>query len=220
MIKKILKLLVGISLMPVVVFAVGNFFKEIAAIPLLSAAQAMFLYGIGAYLAVHIFIYKPDFLYVLGHESTHAITSKLFGGRIFNFKVSSKGGSVKTDKQNTAIALTPYMFPFYTILFSLIYAALGMLGDVRPYTGHFVFILGASMALHLVQTAEFLRQKQTDVVKSGYVFSMPLIILVNLAVTAAILSFLFTEFSFKQMSLATLCQTRDLYSRVWQQLFL
>lgn len=219
MIKKALKIIFGVLLLPVAVIAVLNFCKEITSVPMLSAAEAMFLYGVAAYIGIHIFVYKPDFLYVLGHESTHALTTRLFGGRIFDFKVASKGGSVKTDKQNTAIALTPYMFPFYTILVSLIYAAVGMFKDTKPYTGHFVFILGMSMAFHLVQTAEFLRQKQADVVKSGYVFSIPLIILVNLAITGGILSFLFIEFSFKRMSIDTLEQVRQLYVRVWEQLF-
>jgi hypothetical protein len=49
---------------------------------------------------------------------------------------------------------------------------------------------------------------------------MPLVIFVNIAVTAAILSFLFMEFSFKGMALSTFDQTRDLYVRVWQQLFM
>jgi len=211
MIKKIFKLLFGIALLPVVVFSVCNFFKEIAAIPLLSAAQAMFLYGIGAYLAVHIFLWKPDILYVFGHETTHALTAKLFGGRIFDFKVSSKGGSVKTDKQNTAIAIMQYMIPFYTILVCLIYVTAGIFKDVKPFTGHFVFALGFSMAFHLVQTAEFLKQKQTDIIKSGYIFSMPLIILANLVIISGILSFLFSEFSFKDMSLEIFQQTSDLY---------
>src|SRR3989338_5318528 len=102
MIKKIIKIFFGFSLLPVAIFAVINFFRQIAAIPAtISAAESMFLYGVAAYLGIHIFIFKPDFLYVFGHESTHAVTAKLFGGKIFDFKVSSKGGSTKTNKSNT-----------------------------------------------------------------------------------------------------------------------
>jgi len=220
MIKKILKIIIGIVLIPLDIFLVMNFCKEITAIPLLSAAQAMFLYGLAAYLAVHIFIIKPDFLYVFGHESTHAVTAKLFGGKIFDFKVSSKGGSVKTDKANTTVALMPYMVPFYTIVVFLIYLGISVFRDVKPYNGYFIFALGATLAFHLVQTAEFLRQKQSDVIKSGYIFSMPLVVLVNIAVTAGILSFLFAEFSFKGMSLSTFEQTKELYAGIWQRLFM
>ncbi len=220
MIKKLLKIIIGIILIPVDIFLVVNFCKEITDIPMLSAAQAMFFYGIAAYTAVHIFIIKPDFLYVFGHESTHALTAKLFGGKIFDFKVSSKGGSVKTDKANTTVALTPYMIPFYTIAVFLVYLCISFFRDVKPYTGYFIFALGVTLAFHLVQTAEHLRQKQSDIVKSGYVFSMPLVIFVNIAVTAVVLSFLFPEFSFKQMSLATFEQTRELYASVWQRVFL
>ena len=220
MIKKLLKIIIGIILIPVDIFLVVNFCKEITDIPMLSAAQAMFFYGIAAYTAVHIFIIKPDFLYVFGHESTHALTAKLFGGKIFDFKVSSKGGSVKTDKANTTVALTPYMIPFYTIAVFLVYLCISFFRDVKPYTGYFIFALGVTLAFHLVQTAEHLRQKQSDIVKSGYVFYMPLVIFVNIAVTAVVLSFLFPEFSFKQMSLATFEQTRELYASVWQRVFL
>ena len=220
MLKKILKIIIGVILIPIDIFLVMNFCKEITAIPMLTAAQAMFLYGIATYVVIHIFIIKPDFLYVFGHESTHALTAKIFGGKIFDFKVSSKGGSVKTDKVNTTVALTPYVIPFYTLLVCLIYVIAGLFRDVKPFTGHFVFALGASLAFHLVQTAEYLKQKQPDIIKSGYIFSMPFVVFVNIAITAAILSFLFTEFSFKQMSLSTFEQTRDLYAGVWQQVFM
>lgn len=219
MIKKILKIVIGIILIPIDVFLVMNFCKEITAIPLLTAAQAMFLYGIAAYVAVHIFIIKPDFLYVFGHESTHALTAKFLGGKIFDFKVSSKGGSVKTDKVSTAVALTPYIIPFYTILVFLVYLGIGIFRDAKPYSGYFIFALGATLAFHLVQTAEHLKQKQPDIIKSGYIFSMPLVIFINIAVTAGILSFVFMEFSFKQMALATFEQVRDLYIQAWQQVF-
>jgi len=220
MIKKTIKIAIGLFLIPVNIFLTVNFCKEITAIPIVSAAQAMFLFGIAAYIGVHIFVIKPDFLYVFGHESTHALTAKLFGGKIFDFKVSSKGGSVKTDKVNTAVALTPYMIPFYTIIVFLVYLGISFFRDVKPFTGYFIFALGVTLAFHLVQTAEHLKEKQSDMVKSGYIFSMPLVIFVNIAVTAAILSFLFMEFSFKGMVLSTFDQTRDLYARVWQQLFM
>ncbi len=220
MIKKILKIIFGILLLPIAVFIVIDFCKEITAIPLLTTAQAMFLYGVAAYVGIHIFIYKLDFLYVFGHESTHAVTAKLFGGKIFDFKVSSKGGSVKTNKTNDTIALMPYMFPFYTLVICLVYAVFALFKDVKPYVGYFVFALGMSLSFHLVQTAEFLRNKQSDIVKTGYIFSMPLIIVVNIAITGIILGLLFTEFSFKNMVITTFDQTRDLYWHVWQRLFL
>ena len=220
MIKKILKIFLGILLIPIDIFLIMNFCNEITVIPALTAAQAMFFYGITTYVAMHIFIIKPDFLYVFGHESTHALTAKIFGGKIFDFKVSSKGGSVKTNKTNTAVALTPYMFPFYTVLLSLIYVVAGFFKDIKPFAGYFLFAVGMSLTFHIVQTAEFLRNKQSDIIKSGYIFSMPLIVLVNLAIISAILSFLFSEFSFKQISLSTFQEARDLYVGVWQQLFL
>ena len=220
MIKKPLKLIFGLLLIPVDFFLIVNFCKEITGIPILSQAQAMFLYGIASYIGVHIFIIKPDFLYVFGHESTHALTAKLFGGKIFDFKVSSKGGRIRTNKANTAVALTPYMIPFYTIVISAIYFGMSLFRNVNEFTGYFIFALGASLAFHLVQTAEYLRQKQSDIVKSGYIFSMPLVVLINIAITAGILSFLFTEFSFKNMALSVFTQARDLYMQVWQQMFM
>lgn len=219
MIKKIIKIIFGLLLIPIDIFLVINFCREITVIPMLSAAQAMFLYGIAAYAGIHIFVIKPDFLYVFAHESTHAVTAKLFGGKIFDFKVSSKGGSVKTNKANTTVALTPYMIPFYTIIIFLIYLGISFFRDVKPLTGYFIFALGMTLAFHLVQTAEYLRQKQPDIIKSGYIFSMPLVVFVNIAVTAAVLSFLFAEFSFKGMVLSTFDQTRELYVQVWQQVF-
>lgn len=216
MIRRAFKLVLGILLIPIVFFAAINFFKEIAHITALSRPQAMFLYGVIAYLAFHVFIYKPDPLYVFAHETTHALMARLLGGRVFKFKVSNSGGSVGTDKTNTIVALAPYMIPFYSVLTCIVYLAMSFFTDPAKYTNHFIFAIGATLSFHFVLTSEILRIKQSDVVKSGYIFSMCLITLVNLAIMSGILNGLFAEFSFKHITQQSYYDAKEFYIRAYQ----
>ena len=59
---------------------------------------------------------KPMWVYVFGHELTHALWTWLMGGRVKQFKATSKGGHVIVTKTNFLIALAPYFFPVYAVL--------------------------------------------------------------------------------------------------------
>jgi hypothetical protein len=59
---------------------------------------------------------KPMWIYVFGHELTHALWTWLFGGQVKKMKVTSKGGHVVISKTNFVIALAPYFFPLYVVL--------------------------------------------------------------------------------------------------------
>ena len=55
-------------------------------------------------------------IYVFGHELTHALWTWLFGGQVKKMKVSSSGGHVIISKTNFLIALAPYFFPLYAVI--------------------------------------------------------------------------------------------------------
>lgn len=64
-------------------------------------------------------------IYVFGHELTHALWAWVFGGKIFEMKVSSEGGVVRTDKSNFLIVLAPYFFPVYVLITLLLWLIAG-----------------------------------------------------------------------------------------------
>jgi hypothetical protein len=49
----------------------------------------------------------PMWIYVVGHELTHALWALMFGGRVKRFKATSRGGHVVVTKSNSLIVLAP-----------------------------------------------------------------------------------------------------------------
>jgi len=119
MIKRILKLVLGVCLIPLCLAFSRAFFHVLMNLTVLGKAQQFFLAGIIVYVPVHLFIARFDYMYVLAHETVHALFAWLFGAKIKAFKVSSKGGSVSSTKSNFIITLAPYFIPFYTVVLSL-----------------------------------------------------------------------------------------------------
>src|SRR5258706_1741260 len=71
------------------------------------------LSGAACWLVIYLLLPKPMWVYVFGHELTHALWTWLFGGRVRKFKASSEGGEVVISKNNFLITLAPYFFPVY-----------------------------------------------------------------------------------------------------------
>ena len=74
------------------------------------------LAGAACWLVIFLLLPKPMWIYVFGHELTHALWTWLFGGRVKKMKVTSAGGHVVVSKTNFLIALAPYFFPLYAVL--------------------------------------------------------------------------------------------------------
>ena len=119
--------------------------------------------------------------YVYGHECTHALWVKLFGGKVEEkFYVSSRGGHILADRVNTWIALAPYFFPIYTLLVISIYGVAKLFTDVAPFQWVMFLLLGFTWAFHLTFTCLLVIQGQPDLHYSGTFFSMILIYGINL----------------------------------------
>lgn len=110
-------------------------------------------------------------LYVLGHECTHAPWAWGFLGKVKQIKVTSQGGMVLLSKSNFLIALAPYFFPFYAILVALGYWILGRWCDPDQLRPWFHLLFGAACAFHVTLTAIVLRARQPDLTEHGVFFS-------------------------------------------------
>ena len=114
---KILKSAIGILLLPLVAGFSVAFYKQFGNIEVaFTMGQQYFLLGIITYGLIQLFLFKPVYLYVLGHEAVHVLATWLCLGRVKSFKISSRGGSVSTTKSNFFISLSPYFIPVYAIL--------------------------------------------------------------------------------------------------------
>ncbi len=220
MVIRIFKVLIGILLLPVSVAATKAFAAQLGQIQQLQGPASYFLYGVVIYLIAHLVLQKPNFFYVFGHEVAHALASLICGGRVNSLNVSARGGKISTTKSNFFIALFPYFFPTYTLFFWLAYFLVSLFRDVSAYIPHFLFLIGFSLTFHLVMTIESMKVKQSDIFKTGYLFSVSLIYVLNVLLVSLILSVVFNGFVFSQFFQAAVQGSGDIYYSIYEYLFL
>jgi len=182
---KWLKMVVGILLLPVCLATAQALWLVVARTRAAERFWPPLLAGVACWVAVFLLLPKPMWVYVLGHESTHAVWTWIFGGKIKRFKASSSGGHVITTKNNFVIALAPYFFPFYAVVVVLIFVVGNLLFHWRAYSPWFYLLLGAAYAFHVTLTWEILKSRQTDITSQGYLFSAVVIFLGNALVLLA-----------------------------------
>jgi len=217
MIIKMIKFVVGVLAVPVMFAVTRAFYVNIIQVQELSGILSYFVWGIVSYVVLHLLFYKPTYVYVVGHEAVHAAMSWVMGGRIQSFKASEEGGSVTTDKTNTAIELGPYFVPIYAIIIMVVYFVVAYSYTINGAV--FVFLIGFTLALHVVMTIEVMKIRQPDIVKSGYFFSIVLVYVLNIMIIAVLFSLLFKSFSAKKFFLDTWLASRDIYTAIIRQLF-
>jgi hypothetical protein len=138
--------------------------------------------GAACWLSIYLLLPKPMWIYVFGHELTHALCTWMLGGRVKKFKAGSSGGHVIVTRSNFFVALAPYFFPLYAILVMLIFGFGHWLWNWRNYLVWFHLLLGAAYAFHVTLTWHILKHEQSDIAEQGYIFSAVVIFLGNVAV--------------------------------------
>lgn len=138
--------------------------------------------GATAWLVIFLSLPKPMWVYVVGHELTHAIWALLCGGKVKRFKASARGGHVVVTKTNLLITLSPYFFPLYACLWVVFFLIGDALFGWHPWLPWFHFGLGAAYAFHVTLTGHILRTRQPDLESEGWVFSAVIIWLGNATV--------------------------------------
>ncbi len=138
--------------------------------------------GAACWMVIFLMLPKPMWIYVFGHELTHALWAWLFGGQLKKFKVSSSGGHVVVSKNNFLIVLAPYFFPLYAAIVVVIFAIDHLIWDWHGYLVYFHLLIGAAYAFHVTLTAHALKTRQTDITSQGYLFSAVIIFLGNVSV--------------------------------------
>jgi hypothetical protein len=180
MVKRILKILFGLVLVPFCLGYLWQLFSMIFSITYKPLTPYYFAGGSIAYLVVHILFKKPILTYVFGHELTHAFFALLFGGSLKSFHASDRGGRVTLTKSNFIITLAPYFFPLYTFFFVILYLIARATAAGSTTINALIFLSGGTFTFHLLLTFLFLRTDQNDIKEQGAVFSYPLILLFNI----------------------------------------
>jgi len=183
-VKKFLKLLIGLGLLPLGWAASRTVFALLTTTT--PGASAGWALPAGFLIAVLGFFLLPQAFrtYVLGHELSHAIAGLLMGAKVGRMKVGRDGGHVELSKSNFIIALAPYFFPFYTGLVIALWYGLGFFWDVSAYEPLWLVLVGLTWGFHVTFTLYMLSQHQPDVQEHGRIFSYVVIYLANLFVVS------------------------------------
>ena len=168
-----------------------------------------FSLGVLLWLVTFFGLPRPLWLYVFGHELTHAIWVLLMGGRVHHFEVSRQGGHILADRTNTWIALAPYFFPIYSVLAIAVYGVCALFFDVSPYRHLLYCVIGVTWAFHLTFTCWMITKGQPDLQYGGTFFSLMVIYLLNLILLAVMLIIASPQVSWKGFGTELLQNTVD-----------
>ena len=173
-------MIIGILLLPVCAGTAQAVWLALSQIGGVERVWLPMLAGAACWIVVFLLLPKPMWVYIFGHELTHAVWTWLFGGSVRGFKAGSEGGHVVSTKSNFLIVLAPYFFPVYAALLTLVFVVCTLFGAWHPaYVPWFHLLLGAAYAFHLTFTWHILRTRQTDITSQGYIFSAAVIFLGN-----------------------------------------
>ncbi|MDR1784784.1 MAG: hypothetical protein LBQ99_03545 [Endomicrobium sp.] len=177
---------------------------------------APFWLGVVCYIIFQAAFYRPMRIYVFGHELSHAIVGILSGAKVKKFKVDKEFGSVVLTEDNVCIALAPYFFPIYTFAIIIIYIFLDWFVGIKSFYGYFLFLIGFSIAFHIVLTVYVLVTQQPDLKIYGVFFSFIVIFAVNVVMFTVIAALVFPkEVNFKEISFQIFVNIRNVYKSMY-----
>ncbi len=128
------------------------------------------------------------YLYVLGHELTHAVFVLLYQGKVTDFHVSAEGGYITTNKTNLVIALSPYFVPFWSVVCAVLYALLRYGAGISHEWDYALYaVMGVTWTFHMIWTLWMIPRDQPDLRENGTFLSLVVIYLANLLVLTGLL---------------------------------
>ena len=161
------KLLLGfISLVGAIAYGiaiVGMYDSGLFEVPQFRAAFIGFV--VGAFLWL-VLSRKLAFFATFEHELTHLIFTILMFQRPRSFYASERKGHVASDSGNFLDGLAPYFFPTFSYVLLAIYPILRSSAQTVFYP-----LLGFLTGFHLVSNIMEFEPRQSDIRKTGLVFS-------------------------------------------------
>ena len=194
--QRLVRWIVGLILLPFGWVTTWTFFSQFSHAALdrdFWQTSAFWYFATGVLLMAGWFLsglLQPVFLYlyVLGHELTHAVFVYLCRGKVTGFHVSLEGGYITTNKTNLAIALSPYFVPFWSAVVVAIYLIFQHTTGLPDYADKILFAsTGFTWAFHFAWTLWMIPRDQPDLKENGTFLSLVIIYLANLLVLVLLL---------------------------------
>jgi hypothetical protein len=220
---KLLKFVIALVLAPLVAGEIWTLIDlaRATAVPGGQWAQAWFVsFGAGfvTWLLVFCLLPRTMWLYVLGHEFTHALAAMLAGGKVSSFQVSAKGGHVVTDRVNWWITLAPYFVPIYALIWMALWLSVDFYYPLKAWQPILYFGLGIFWCFHLTFTVSMFHFGQTDLSSQGIFFSGVIILLINLVVMLFLFSLLAHDLTMAGAGKLFLDRVEQSYLFTWNEM--
>ena len=148
------------------------------------------LLGVGAFVSLvisRVALPVMVYVYVVGHELTHAIAAKLCLGKVQTLRVDLNGGYVETDTDNLFIALSPYFVPLWMCVWLLVLWGVNLVYPFPEWGAWFYAGFGFWWSFHLYWTVWVIPREQPDMLENGLLFSLLLVLVLNIAILLAVL---------------------------------
>ncbi len=193
-IANLLKFLFFIVFIPILVTIFNVFLSALSDLP--KSHANWFLFGMGSFLVLHLFILEMRACYDFGHKLVSDLL-KFLGGFA------------------SPLAL---IVPTYATIVLLFYLISNKFLDVSELDKYFLFLAGFMLLLHLVFSAKFIREdvKQGGVV--SYYFYMSLVFVINLLIVAIFFSGIYKDYSFTKFMETVFDESAHIYVTIYQRL--
>lgn len=127
------------------------------------------------------------FVYVVGHELTHALAALLCFGKVVNMRVDIDGGYIDTDKDNLFISLAPYFVPIWMLFWLGCFYVVNWLYPSDVCMAWFYGGFGFWWTFHIYWTLWVIPREQPDLLENGVVLSFMIIMLTNISALLLVL---------------------------------
>jgi hypothetical protein len=219
---KLLKFVIALALMPLVAGEIWTLIdlarSAASAGPWRESWAISFGAGFATWFIIFCFLPRTMWLYVLGHEFTHALAAMLAGGKVSSFQVSAKGGHVVTDRVNWWITLSPYFVPIYALIWMALWLSVDFWYPLKAWQPILYFGLGIFWCFHLTFTVSMFHFGQTDITSQGIIFSAVVILLINLIFFLLLFSLLAHNLTMGEAGNLFLRQVGQSYLFTWNEI--
>ena len=183
----LIKLVLGILLLPIVLSCALNLYPHILG-PDWSNGE-FFLWGMFAFLMTFIFLYQFGSVYEFGQKMI---------SQLFKFLAPFDQFIVKA-------------IPFYFVILSLIFFVVKVGLKIDSNDHIFMFFLGFLFAMHVILIGQELQQSEKSSIKPAYFFMMGIYFVINVCVLILMLDLTYRKFSFPKFYEQTSKQAASMY---------
>ena len=173
-VSRVVKAAVGVLLIPPVIGLLGGVRAQLQAVPV--GSKTFFdwaVAGLSGYVTLHLLLYQPAGLFRVQHRLLSGLALWLFGGQVSTTgdkgaRKKNKDDSVGAPHGSTLVVVSPYVVPLYPILvcagawalkrwLPAPAGTLGGPGDPSLVEAPAAVLVGATLAMHWVMTADALQ---------------------------------------------------------------